>query len=95
MKQPTKKQKLLWEQAREIGCIVGPTLSCEGVSEIHHCLTGAGGRKDHDKVICLCYGHHRGRDGIHTISRKIWQLKHGSEISLMVKTQDKIDEQNH
>jgi hypothetical protein len=54
-------------------------------------LTGAGGRKNHKDIIPLCYGHHRGRAGIHTIGRKLWQAKHGHEVILMVVVQDRLD----
>jgi len=88
---PTPKQRAHWEKVRELGCIVGPAIGCEGDIEIHHCLTGAGGRKNHNSIVPLCYGHHRGREGIHTISRRVWQNKYGHEVILMVKVQDRLD----
>lgn len=82
-----------WGEIIALGCIVGPGTHCQGKLCVHHCDTGAGGRKDHTKVICLCWGHHQGPHGIHTIGRKLWQQKHGTEIGLMVKTQDLLDMQ--
>ncbi len=84
-KTPTKAQRKLWDALRELGCIVH---ACGAPPEIHHCETGAGGRKDHDKVIPLCYHHHRGTEGIHTIGRKKWQAKYGTEKELMQKARD-------
>ena len=52
---------------------------------VHHALTGGGGRKDHMKVLPLCYNHHQGKDGIHTIGRKVWRDRFGSEIELLEK----------
>ncbi|OWK42174.1 hypothetical protein FRUB_04252 [Fimbriiglobus ruber] len=53
---------------------------CEAKNpEIHHTGTGAGGRKDHAKVIGLCHTHHRGEQGIHTLSRKVWEPIFGTE----------------
>lgn len=71
---------MLWEQIRNFGCVV-----CESPASIHHIETGMGGRKNHDRVIPLCYCHHQGEDGIHTIGRKKWQAKYGTEQELFEK----------
>ena len=31
------------------------------------------------KVIGLCHPHHRGKQGIHTLSRRMWEPIYGSE----------------
>lgn len=80
-KQPTKAQQRRWTEIRLLGCII-----CEGIAEIHHCFTGGGGRKNHDHVIGLCNRHHTGKDGIHTLSRKIWEPIYGTEQELIDKT---------
>ena len=81
-KQPTKAQRKRWEQIRALGCIV-----CQSYSaEIHHCFTGGGGRKDHDKVIPLCIPHHTGIDGIHR-SRKRFAENYGTEQELLDKVE--------
>lgn len=54
---------------------------------IHHCGTGAGGRKDHDKVLPLCHEHHQGElgiDGKRMFTKRTWQERYGSEDSLMI-----------
>lgn len=71
---PTKAQRERWEQLRALGCVI-----CGQHAHIHHCHTGAGGRKDHDKVIPLCHFHHQGAEGIHTLSRRVWEAKYGTE----------------
>ena len=43
---PTKKQRERWAMLAERGCCVCGSYDVQ----IHHALTGAGGRKDHDKV---------------------------------------------
>lgn len=75
---PTEAQRERWERIRSLGCIV-----CGVMAEIHHCFTGAGGRKNHDKVIPLCHYHHRGGAGIHSIGRKTWQELFGKEQELI------------
>ena len=77
---PTKAQKVRWAKLREHGCII-----CGSPPSIHHCLTGMGGRKDHDKVLPLCHLHHQGRDGIHMLGRKKWSEKYLTEQELMDK----------
>lgn len=77
----TKKHRERWGSISNLGCAVcGYPLA-----EIHHCFTGGGGRKNHDHTIGLCYNHHRGKEGIHTIGRKTWQAKYGSEQDLLDK----------
>ena len=82
--QPTKAQRARWEQIRALGCIV-----CQAwAAEIHHCFTGGGGRKDHDKVIPLCNRHHVGDlHGIHKIGRKTWQQAYSTEQELLDKVE--------
>lgn len=81
MKQPTKAQREMWGRLAEYGCVV---CACS-MPEIHHALTGAGGRKNHDKVLPLCFNHHRGPQGIHTIGRKAWARIYGTEQELLDK----------
>ncbi|MDD4892753.1 MAG: Ref family recombination enhancement nuclease [Candidatus Rickettsiella isopodorum] len=51
---PTAEQERHHKKLRELGCII-----CGREASIHHCFTGGGGRKDHDKVIPLCPHHHQ------------------------------------
>jgi len=77
-KAPNKAQRARWEKMREYGCMI-----CGAPAAIHHCETGMGGRKNHDKVIPLCHHHHQGEQGIHTLGRKKWQATYGTEQALM------------
>lgn len=86
MKSPTRKQRLRFERVRDIGCVatVGNNFGlCGAAAQIHHCDTGMGRRKDHDKIIPLCQLHHTGEEGIHTLSRRKWQPEYGYETGLM------------
>jgi hypothetical protein len=74
MSQPTKEQRLRHIRLHFYGCVL-----CKGHASVHHAETGMGGRKDHDKVFPLCFYHHQGEEGIHTLGRKVWQEKYGSE----------------
>lgn len=83
-KAPTKAQRKRWDKIAQLGCIVTSS-HCMGRITIHHCGTGAGGRKDHDKVIPLCVEHHLGSLGIdgQRMSKREWQRRYGSEEELL------------
>jgi len=82
-KAPTKSQRERWERIRALGCSV-----CKAfLTEIHHCFTGMGGRKNHDLVIGLCNLHHTGKRGIHKIGRKAWQACYGTETEHLAKVE--------
>lgn len=83
-------QKRRWEKLRSYGCILthmGIAHRCEGRITIHHCGTGAGGRKDHDKVAPLCLNMHTGPDGIDgrkNYSKKSWQNTFCTEEEMLI-----------
>jgi hypothetical protein len=82
---PTKAQKFKWGMIRDLGCMV-----CGQVAEIHHCETGIGRRKNHDKVIPLCTLHHRGNVvglSIHS-GKRLWENVFGTEQFLMQKVNE-------
>lgn len=83
-KPPTKAQKARWVRLREYGCLI-----CRAHSpSIHHLFTGAGGRKDHDKVAPLCHNHHQGKkDGLHEIGRKAFAARFMSEQEMQEKAE--------
>jgi len=90
-KAPTKKQRLRWGKIADLGCIIQiltHTQQCQGDTTIHHCGTGGGGRKNHDKVIGLCWRHHIGDLGIDgkRMSKGAWQELYRSEEYLLHKT---------
>ena len=87
-KRPTVAQKMRWNAVIDLGCIVGPSTYCGGRITIHHCFTGGGGRKDHQKTIGLCWSHHLGSEGIDgkRMSKRAWQAKYGAEGALLAKT---------
>ncbi len=88
-KPPTKAQKERWQRIRELGCQV-----CGAYQTlIHHCHTGAGGRKNHDLVLGLCWDCHQAPGtGLHAISRRVWEQRHGTEAELMAKQAESLGE---
>lgn len=83
--EPTALDRRYWKAVAAVGCIVVGSTPCDGRITIHHCGTGAGGRKDHRKVLPLCWGHHLGPHGIDgkRLSKRDWQDKYGTELVLL------------
>jgi len=83
-KQPTAEQKRRWNKISALGCLI-----CGGPATIHHLYTGAGGRKNHDRVAPLCWEHHVGRNGIdgrQAYSKKTWQAEFMTEAEMEART---------
>lgn len=85
MSAPTKAQRARWSRIADFGCIICASPAC-----IHHAHTGSGGRKNHDIVLPLCHFHHQGAQGIHTLGRKAWQKKYGTEQELLDKLESML-----
>lgn len=41
--------------------------------ELHHLRSGGWGKGDYTTLIPLCFNHHRGPMGIHTLGTKAWE----------------------
>jgi hypothetical protein len=86
-RRPNAEEKRHMARVASLPCIVGPC-GCNyrgRVVTLHHCGTRRGGRKDHMKVIPLCWEHHLGRLGIDgkRISFAEWQRQFGTEEKLL------------
>lgn len=88
----TVAQRRRWEQLRSLGCILTHMWiphRCIGAITIHHCGTGGGSHKDHDKVVALCWNAHQGPDGIDNkgaggkYSKKTWQQTFCTEQEML------------
>jgi hypothetical protein len=51
-------------------------------SAAHHIGIKMGKRKNHLRIIALCYRHHQGDEGFHTLGRKKWEARYGTEEEL-------------
>lgn len=76
----TKDEKAHKAALAELGCVLCrrlfPWLE-PGEVELHHLRTGGWGKGDYKTLIPLCYRHHRGEDGIHTLGTKAWASHYG------------------
>lgn len=71
-----KDEKEHLARVAALGCVV-----CGNEAMVHHIRSGMGmgQRASHFETIGLCYFHHQGREGIHTLGTKAWQRKYGYE----------------
>lgn len=78
----TNAEKAHKNKLVQLGCMacrrLFPCLA-SAIPELHHLRTGGWGKGDYMTLIPLCYRHHRGADGIHTLGTKAWD-KHYSEM---------------
>ena len=82
----TPENKKRFANLREMGCII-----CSNPEvHIHHKLGSGMGQKSSDKdTYSLCWRHHTGDEGIHTLGVKTWQKKFGrTEDELLAVTND-------
>jgi hypothetical protein len=91
---PTAADRKYWGLVAALGCIVKKPHPCLGDITIHHCGTGAGGRKDHRKVIGLCWNlhlsHEFGIDGRGEFTKKSWQDEFGTELEHLQRTKEML-----
>lgn len=91
---PNAEEKRHWARVCQLGCLI-----CRRPATIHHTGTGAGGRKDHMKVLPLCYHHHQGDEGIDAKhngspqSKRAWQGIYGLEEDLLAQVELELIEQ--
>ena len=79
-KPPTKDEKDYLGRVARLGCIVCGAPAC-----VHHIRAGMGMgmRASHYDTIPLCWDHHQGPHGIHTLGTKVWQKIYGYERELV------------
>ncbi len=78
----------------QLPCIVGPC-GCNyngRTVTLHHTGTRRGGRKDHMKVIPLCWEHHLGARGVDgkRMSFKEWETEFASEPVLLIRVERRL-----
>lgn len=86
-KKENTAEKLHAKAVCALPCIVGPEgCNYRGLPTTrHHCGTRRGGRKDHMKIIPLCWEHHLGKVGVDgkKLSFGEWQAQYGTEEVLL------------
>jgi len=84
----TAAQKLYMARVAAEGCAVcrrmgHPDVPCL----IHHVREGRLGKRNHDNVLGLCWEHHVGKTGVHSLSREDFEQRYGiSEQDLAEQT---------
>jgi Recombination enhancement, RecA-dependent nuclease len=74
----TKDEKAHKAALVEMGCIICERQGNPGTPpQLHHLRTGGWGKGDYKTLIPLCYYHHQGYLGIHTMGTKAWERHFG------------------
>lgn len=80
-----------WPQLAESGCTLKDWAQsgCEGAVQLHHCgggsmlergvLKGKGTKNSDFLVLPLCHFHHLGREGIHSLGVRTWEMLYGRQ----------------
>jgi hypothetical protein len=80
----------------ELGCMacrrLFPYLE-PGPVELHHLRSGGWGKGGYETLFGLCYHHHRGREGIHTLGTKAWERKYYPQADLLMDALTLIEEE--
>jgi Recombination enhancement, RecA-dependent nuclease len=92
----TKAEKERYDAIARIGCIVCRHEGYNSPACVHH-LTGlmyraTGKKANYEHSIPLCYEHHQGRTGIHTIGTKAWEAQYGTQEDLLAEVNEIIGE---
>ena len=72
----TKAEKAYKAKLAELSCFICEKIFGQhpgGNVELHHLRTGGWGKGDYTTLIPLCFDHHRGVSGIHTLGTKAWE----------------------
>jgi hypothetical protein len=80
----TAEEKAHLDWVASLGCVI-----CGKPANIHH-VRSVASKRDHTKVIPLCYYHHQGKMGIHTIGKKIWWEQFGHELDYLKQIQERL-----
>jgi len=72
----TKAEKAHKAKLAEMCCMICERIYGQhagGNVTLHHLRTGGWGKGGYETLIPLCYNHHQGAEGIHTMGTKAWE----------------------
>ena len=72
----TKAEKAHKAKLADMACMICERLYGQhpgGNVTLHHLRSGGWGKGDYTTLMPLCYNHHQGVDGIHTLGTKAWE----------------------
>lgn len=78
-----KGEKTHIEKVASLGCCI-----CKMPCQIHHVRdNGSMGKKASNfEVIGLCHYHHQGAEGFHTLGKRAWEDRYGTQREHLAKT---------
>jgi len=91
----TAKEKRYLAEVARLRCVVCEMMGFYSPDvQVHHVRLNHGwGRSGHFATIPLCWEHHQGKTGVHSMGREQFKQLHGkSEIELMEDVQERLKE---
>lgn len=82
-KSPKDKAHLNWVASNPC-CVCGSF-----IVQVHH-IRHFGEARDDKRTIPLCWNHHLGPDGFHTLGKKVWPEKYGYELDMLKKLNETL-----
>lgn len=90
----TKDEKRHKARLAEMACLICERIYGQhqgGNVELHHLRSGGWGKGDYRTLIPLCFNHHRGAEGIHTLGTKAWERTFDvSQNDLLAMTMERL-----
>ncbi len=81
----TKEEADHLNKVASLGCII-----CKAEACVHH-IRVSGEPRNHMRTIPLCWDHHQGPNGIHTMGKRVWWKLYGHELELLELVLTKIN----
>ena len=72
----TKDERKHKDKLAEMACMICERIYGQhsgGNVELHHLRTGGWGKGSYKTLMPLCFNHHNGAEGIHTMGTKAWE----------------------
>lgn len=72
----TKDEQAHKAKLADMACLICERIHGQhagGNVQLHHLRTGGFGKGDFTTLIPLCFNHHQGAEGIHTLGTKAWE----------------------
>ena len=90
----TKDEKKHKDKLSQMACVICERIHGQhagGNVELHHLRAGGWGKGSYLTLFPLCFNHHQGREGIHTMGTKAWERVFGvSQRDLLDLTLERI-----
>ena len=90
----TNEEKRYKSALAEMACLICERIYGQhsgGDVQLHHLRTGGWGKSGYKTLIPLCFNHHTGPEGIHSLGTRAWERRFDvSQKDLLTEVQDRM-----